>query len=70
VAARQPNPHLAFGHGPHRCPGASIARAEIQIALETLLAAFETLRPNPSAPPTYDPNPNLGGFHSYPCLHG
>lgn len=65
---RQPNPHLAFGHGPHRCPGASIARAEIQIALETLLATFETLVPNPSAPPVWDPNPNLGGYRSYPCL--
>jgi len=65
---RQPNPHLAFGHGSHRCPGASIARVEIQIALETLLATFETLGPNPSAPPVWDPNPNLGGYRSYPCL--
>jgi cytochrome P450 len=67
---RQPNPHLAFGHGAHRCPGASIARVEIQIALETLLATFETLGPNPSAPPAWDPNPNLGGYRSYPCLCG
>jgi cytochrome P450 len=65
---RQPNPHLAFGHGPHRCPGASIARAEIQIALETLLATFETLGPDPSSPPVWDPNPNLGGYRAYPCL--
>lgn len=65
---RQPNPHLAFGHGPHRCPGASIARAEIQSALETLLATFETLGPDPSAPPVWDPNPNLGGYRSYPCV--
>ena len=65
---RQPNPHVAFGHGAHRCPGASIARAEIQIALETLLATFETLGPDPSAPPVWDPNPNLGGYRSYPCL--
>ena len=65
---RQPNPHLAFGHGAHRCPGASIARVEIQIALETLLATFETLGPDPSAPPAWDPNPNLGGYRSYPCL--
>jgi pimeloyl-[acyl-carrier protein] synthase len=64
---RQPNPHLAFGHGPHRCPGASIARVEIQTALETLLATFETLGPDPSAPPVWDPNPNLGGHRSYPC---
>jgi pimeloyl-[acyl-carrier protein] synthase len=67
---RQPNPHLAFGHGAHRCPGASIARQEIQVALEALLATFETLRPDPSAPPAWDPNPNLGGYRSYPCLCG
>ncbi|HEV2146999.1 MAG TPA: cytochrome P450 [Longimicrobiaceae bacterium] len=65
---RQPNPHIAFGFGPHRCPGASIARVEIQIALEALLETFEELVPDPSAPPTWDPNPNLGGFASYRCL--
>ena len=24
-------PHLAFGHGPHKCPGARVARAEMSI---------------------------------------
>jgi pimeloyl-[acyl-carrier protein] synthase len=66
--ARQPNAHLAFGFGPHRCPGASVARVEIQIALEELLTAFDELKPSPSASPTYEPNPNLGGFASYPCV--
>ncbi len=35
---RDPNPHIAFGHGPHKCPGAATARAELRIALEELLA--------------------------------
>ena len=65
---RRPNPHLAFGHGPHRCPGASMARIEIQIALEALFSTFETLRPSPAAAPAWDPNPNLGGYRSYPCI--
>lgn len=29
--------HLAFGRGPHVCPGAPLARAELAIAFETLL---------------------------------
>ncbi|MGV0794443.1 cytochrome P450 [Mycolicibacterium sp. XJ1819] len=34
VIDRQPNPHAAFGLGPHRCVGAALARRELNIALE------------------------------------
>ncbi|MEV4420154.1 cytochrome P450 [Patulibacter sp. NPDC049589] len=33
--------HLAFGHGPHFCPGAELARTEARIALEVLLERIE-----------------------------
>jgi cytochrome P450 len=33
-ASRNPNPHLAFGFGIHRCAGAQLARRDIAIALE------------------------------------
>lgn len=69
-ADRQPNPHVAFGFGPHRCPGASVARIEIAVALQALLETLDDLRPHPSQPPTWDPNPNLGGYTSFRCLCG
>ncbi|WP_422125640.1 cytochrome P450 family protein [Streptomyces caatingaensis] len=36
--------HLAFGHGVHYCPGAALARAELRIALGTLLTRLPGLR--------------------------
>ena len=38
--ARDPNPHVAFGHGIHFCLGAALSRMEARIALTDLLARF------------------------------
>jgi cytochrome P450 len=40
--ARDPNPHVAFGHGIHFCLGAALARLEARIALSDLLSRFES----------------------------
>lgn len=34
---RQPNRHIAFGHGPHTCLGAHLARMELRVVLERLI---------------------------------
>lgn len=40
---REPNPHVAFGYGPHYCVGAPLARLEAQIAFNRLLVRLEDI---------------------------
>lgn len=41
--SREPDPaNLAFGSGPHRCPGNRLARLEAQVLLEELIQRFPT----------------------------
>jgi cytochrome P450 len=58
VIDRQPNRHLAFGTGIHRCVGADLARLEIRVALEELLARTDSFRL--SAPVVPSMWPTLG----------
>jgi cytochrome P450 len=44
ILREDPRPQLSFGHGPHYCPGAALARMELQIALAALLTRFPGLR--------------------------
>ena len=37
---RTPNPHLAFGSGPHHCAGLNVARLEGRVAVQRFLARF------------------------------
>jgi cytochrome P450 len=41
--------HLAFGRGPHACPGGPLARAETRISIERLLARMGDIRISESA---------------------
>ncbi|MFE9725508.1 cytochrome P450 [Streptomyces sp. NPDC005794] len=40
---RSPNRHIAFGHGPHVCPGAALSRLEAGVALPALYERFPGL---------------------------
>lgn len=44
VIDRRPNRHVAFGAGIHTCPGMALARAEIRIAVETVLRRIPGFR--------------------------
>ncbi len=37
---RSPNPHLAFGFGPHTCLGGPLAKVELRVALEEMLKRY------------------------------
>lgn len=41
---RNPNPHVAFGHGIHACLGAALARMEARVALPDLMGRLKNLK--------------------------
>ncbi len=64
---RQPNVHLSFGSGAHRCVGAELATAEMEELVAALLRRipdFEIDRPGVRAYPTM---PLVNGFISVPA---
>jgi len=50
---RSPNPHVAFGVGPHVCMGINLARLEIRVLFEELVRRFPDLRVAPGFTPAY-----------------
>ncbi len=50
---RSPNPHLAFGVGPHVCMGINLARLEIRVLFEELIRRFPDMRVAPDFSPIY-----------------
>lgn len=50
---RENNVHIAFGTGPHRCLGSHLARIELQVVYEELLARLPEFRLDLDKPVTY-----------------
>src|SRR5690606_19370045 len=50
---RPSNRHLSFGAGPHRCAGSNLARMNLRIALEELVARLHDVRLDDGAEISY-----------------
>jgi hypothetical protein len=63
---RTDNRHVAFGVGPHFCPGAALARLEAQIAIPELLRRLPGLRITQGAVVEFGPNNFFRGLKALP----
>lgn len=61
---RDPNPHLAFGHGIHLCLGANLARMEARLFFEEFFRAFTGVER--TGEPVYIRSNNIHGFKQMP----
>lgn len=59
---RDPNPHLGFGVGPHRCLGMHLARSMFGVLLREVLTRIPDYRVDPGGVSYFGPNPSLHGL--------
>ena len=64
--ARTPNEHVAFGFGTHFCLGNSLARLELRVMFEELLARLPDLELIDEAEPAYRAANFVSGYESMP----
>jgi cytochrome P450 family 142 subfamily A polypeptide 1 len=65
---REPNDHVAFGHGVHFCLGASLARLELRVMFETLLARLPDLTLATDEPLPLRPSNFIVGIEEMPVV--
>lgn len=66
---RSPNPHLAFGVGPHVCMGINLARLEIRVLFEELIRRFPDMSVAPGARPKYVEHALVHAIESLPVVY-
>lgn len=66
VLDRAPNPHLAFGIGPHRCIGMHLARALFRIMVRQVLDRIPDYRVDHAGTSLYERDPSLAGVAAMP----
>jgi cytochrome P450 len=66
ILDRSPNPHMAFGVGPHRCIGMHIARSLFEVMVREVLARIPDYVVDRGATDFYSGNPELAGVVAMP----
>ncbi|MVZ99641.1 cytochrome P450 [Actinomadura sp. LD22] len=62
---RAPNDHIAFGNGPHFCLGNSLARLELKVMFERLLARLPDIEPIEDGEPAHRSANFVSGYESF-----
>jgi cytochrome P450 family 142 subfamily A polypeptide 1 len=63
---RDPNPHLAFGFGPHFCLGASLARLELRLMFREVLTRLPDLELDTADALPFRPSNFISGPEAMP----
>jgi cholest-4-en-3-one 26-monooxygenase len=68
-ATRTPNPHLAFGFGPHFCLGNQLARLELRVMFERIFERLPDLALSAPGPFERRPSNFISGLESLPVTY-
>jgi cytochrome P450 len=67
---RSPNPHVAFGFGPHVCLGAHVARLELSVMLEAFIARVPEFTLAEGKRPSWHSSGSVRGLATLPVRIG